>query len=385
LLQAPFWIPALLFSLWILGAWLAMRRLEELPELPGADAGASLPRVTLCIPARNEAAAVGQALDAWLAQDAPGLRIVLVDDGSTDATAACLAPRAAAHPERLKVLRNDTLPPGWLGKNHALHLASRQEEALAAEWLLFSDADVLAAPDLLRRAFAFGEQHPFDLLALLPAVDTVSLTERVFLPLATLGFLWAVPFRQVPRPGHRAHCGVGAFTLVRREAYDAVRGHAGAPMEAIDDMSLARRVKAAGFVNRIAQGGPGLHLRMYRGLADLVVGMRKNALALPWLFPLAPLALAVALGLGLSPLLLALTGWPWAGFGLWLLVPPVMAQAHQRLTHEPADLAWAFWPLNALLVAAGLLWAFVDRLRGVNHWRGREVKLPGTRSSLQAR
>ena len=377
MLQSPPWIPALLFAIWILGAWLAMRRLDELPELPEAVGSASLPRVTLCIPARNEAAAVGEALDGWLAQDDPGLRIVVVDDGSTDATAACLAPRAAAHPGRLKVLRNDSLPPGWLGKNHALHLASGEEEALAAEWLLFTDADVLAAPGLLRRAFAFREQHAFDLLSLIPAVDTVGFAERVFIPMATLGFLWAVPFRQVPRPGHRAHCGVGAFTLVRRAAYDAVQGHAGAPMEVIDDMSLAGRIKAAGYVNRVAQGGPDLHLRMYRGLADLVVGMRKNALALPWLFPLAPLALAVTLGLGLSPLLLALTGWPWAGFWLWLLVPPVMAQAHQRLTQKPADLAWAFWPLNALLLASGLLWAFADRVRGVNHWRGREVKVHG--------
>jgi hypothetical protein len=364
-----------LFALWLLGAWLALRRLEDLPELPEAGEEEALPRVTICIPARDEAGAVGEALDSWLALECPGLRIVLVDDGSTDGTAELLAPRAAAHPGRLKILRNDTLPPGWLGKNHALHLASREEEALAAEWLLFTDADVVVSKDLLRRAFAFRELHPFDLLALLPAVDTVSLAERLFIPMATLGFLWAVPFRKVPLTGHWAHCGVGAFTLVRRAAYDAVRGHAGAPLDAIDDMALASRVKAAGYVNRVAQGGPGLHLRMYRGLGDLVVGMRKNAMALPWLFPLAPIAVAVTLGLGLSPLLLALAGRPWAGFWLWLLVPPVMAQVHQRLTQKPVDLAWAFWPGNSLLLAAGLLWAFADRLRGVNHWRGREVKV----------
>ena len=64
-----------------------------------------------------------------------------------------------------------------------------------------------------------------------------------------------------------------------------------------------------------------------------------------------------------------------AGLGLWLLVPPVIAEVNQRMSRRPADLAWALWPLNGLILAAGLLWALGDRLRGVNHWRGREVKL----------
>ena len=132
-----------------------------------------------------------------------------------------------------------------------------------------------APPDLLRRAFAFLRDHPADLLTLIPAVDTGSVAERVFLPWATLGFLWAVDFRRTPVPGAAAHCGVGAFMLVRREAYDAVNGHAGAPMDPIDDMMLAKRVKAAGFTNRVALGGPDLHVRVYHGLDDLVRGMRK--------------------------------------------------------------------------------------------------------------
>jgi len=80
-------------------------------------------------------------------------------------------------------------------------------------------------------------------------------------------------------------------------------------------------------------------------------------------------------GLGLAPLLLAWAGWPWAGVGLWALVALAMANAQARFTGRAREPALALWPLNGFLLAAGLLWAAGDRLRGVNHWRGREVKL----------
>lgn len=366
---------ALLAGPWGLGLLAALVRIRDLPALESGPARGAAPQVALCIPARNEGKDLGKALDSWLAQDRPGLRILVVDDGSTDGTPGILADRVARHPGLLRALRNDHLPAGWLGKNHALHLASRQPEALEAEWLLFADADVQAPPDLLGRAFAFLEEHPADILALVPAFDTESFAERVFLPWAFLGFLVAIPFRRVPVPGAWAHCGIGAFTLVRRAAYDAVDGHAGAPMDAIDDMMLARRVKLAGFTNRVALGGPGLHLRMYHGLGDLVRAMRKNALAFRILVPLVPLGLAGVLGASLAPVLLALAGHPAAGAALWAAVPATMAVVHRRLTGRGPDWAWAFWPVNGFLMAWGILWALGDRIRGVNHWRGREVRL----------
>jgi len=366
---------ALIAVPWALGAVFALVRLKELQCLGPEQLPGPLPPVTLCIPARNEAPDLAKALDSWLAQEHPGLRILVVDDGSTDATPAILAEREKAYPGRLRVLRNEVLPPGWLGKNHALDLASRQREAQEAAWLLFVDADVQAPPDLLRRAFAYLDRNPAALLALLPAIDTASLTERAFLPWVTLGFLWVVPFRKVPVPGSWAHCGVGAFTLVRRAAYDAVDGHAGAPMDPIDDMMLAKRVKAAGFTNRVALAGPGLHLRMYHGLGDLIRAMRKNALAFPILVPLAPLSVAAVLAASLGPVLLALAGHLWPGVGVWALVTAVVAIVQRRFTGRRADWAWMLWPVNGFFMAWGILWTLGDRVRGVNHWRGREVRL----------
>ena len=369
------WTAAALFAVWAAEAWITRARLRDLDGLPVTGRPDPLPRVALCIPARDEERELGAALDAWLAQDCPGLRIVVVDDGSADRTPEILAERAARRPDRLRMLRNDHLPPGWLGKNHALDLASRQPEALGADWLLFADADAQAAPDLLRRAFAYLDAHPADLLTLLPALDTVTWAERLYLPLANLFFLWLVPPRRVADPRSRCCCGVGSFILVRRAAYAAAGGHAGAPMEAVDDMMLAHRVKAAGLRNRVALGGPHLHLRMYHGWREAVQGSRKNLLALPYLFPLAPLLAAAAVLGTLGWVLVALAGHPGLGLLLWLLVPPLVAEVHQRFTGRAVDLAWALWPLTGVLVTAALGLAFGDRLRGVNRWRGREVKL----------
>jgi hypothetical protein len=349
--------------------WARLPHLETDPALPPDP-----PSVCLCIPVRDEALELGPALDSWIAQDYPALRILAVDDGSTDGSSEILRQREAAHPHRLRVIRNDHLPAGWLGKNHAMDLASRQPEAGNAAWLLFADGDVQASKDLLRRALAFALSRPTDILALIPAMDVVGPAERLILPVAASAFLVLVPPHQVPNPRHPAFCGVGGFTLVRRAAYDAVGGHAGAPLEAIDDMMLARRVKAAGFINRVARGGPDLHLRMYHGLLELVRAMRKNTAALPawWLLPFL---LPAVLVIGLAPAWLPFAGHPLLALLLWLLVPALVGDVQQGMTGRPMDLLGALWPLNALVFAAGTAWALSDRFRGVNHWRGRDVAL----------
>lgn len=345
-----------------------LNKLERLPEDPGPSAAS----VCLCIPARNEAREIGAAMASWIAQDHGALRIVVVDDGSTDATPGILAGLGCG---RLKVIRNDALPPGWLGKNHAMHLATETAEAKAADWLLFADADVRAEASLLRRALAHAEETRADVLALVPGQDTGSFGERLLLPVLGAGFLMAVPADRVARPGAFACAGIGAFTLIRRSTYDALGGHAAAPLEAIDDMMLARRAKQAGFSNRLGQGGPGLRIRMYGSGAEAVRAMRKNVLALPLVWVAFPVLGPLSLVLWLAPLWLPFAGWPILAGVVWLAVPAVVAEAHQRLSGHPADLAWALWPLAGPALLWGAIPAFWDRLRGVNRWRDREIHM----------
>ena len=119
-----------------------------------------------------------------------------------------------------------------------------------------------------------------------------------------------------------------------------------------------------------------LHLRFYHGLLDLVRGMRKNSAALPgwWLVPvLGPPLLAGYF----SPLWLPFVSHPWLAFAVWILVPVIAGDASQRITEKPMDWIWVFWPLNGLILCIGMFWAYWDRVRGVNTWRGRKVNLNG--------
>jgi chlorobactene glucosyltransferase len=368
----PLWVPCLMLGIQAVEWWLTLARVRDLPDLPPDPRSEHLPSVCLCIPARNEALEVGPALDSWLAQDYPHLSIVVVDDESTDGTSGILASRRE---ERLRVIRNDQLPAGWLGKNHALHLAVQSPEAQSADWLLFADADMVAAPDLLRRAFAFMETFPGDFISLWPTMETRTFWERLMIPEAEATILWCVPPRRVSNPRSKFSFGAGAFLLVCREAYEAVGGHAAEPLEPIDDIMLARRLKAMGFLNLMAASGPALRVRPVHGLRDIVNSLRKNALGLPGIWYLAPFLILITLVLSLAPLWLALFGYAWASLILWLMRPPMLGVMRQRLAGKPADLLWAFWPLTGLVVAWTFLLAFLDRLRGINRWRGRDVEL----------
>src|SRR5712692_7240561 len=126
-----------------------VRHRRAIPPLPAVDAPA-LPSLSVIVPARDEVAAIREALASLLAQDYPGLTVVAVDDRSTDGTTHVLRELAAAHP-RLRVLRVDELPSGWLGKNHALWCGG---QATKSEWILFTDADIAFAAGTLRRAVA---------------------------------------------------------------------------------------------------------------------------------------------------------------------------------------------------------------------------------------
>jgi chlorobactene glucosyltransferase len=367
---------AALSSVSLLAIFARMRwnfaHLAGLPEVGPAPASSGT--VCLCIPARNEAREIGPALDSWLRQDHPALFILVVDDGSTDDTPALLASRAAAHPERLRVLRNDDLPPGWLGKNHALHLATTQRESREAEWLLFVDADVHATPDLLRRAFAYLDQNPADILGLLFAIDTEGPFEHLYGLYLMTAFLAILPPHQVPNPKHWAFCAGGGFILVRRAAYDAVGGHAAARLEAIDDMLMARRVKKAGFMNRVALGGPMVHLRMYHGLMEIVKGLRKSIAGSP-AWGLLPLVALFSAAQHLAPLWLLLGGHPWLALALLVAIPILMAPVMRGVTGKPMHPAWLLWPLWGSIVGWAMVLGFWDRLRGRNTWRGRTVRL----------
>jgi glycosyltransferase involved in cell wall biosynthesis len=231
--------------------------------------------VRLLAAARNEAPGLEAAVQSWLALDYPALEIVLVNDRSTDQTGA-IAERLARHAARLTSLQVTHLPPGWLGKPHALALGAAEA---ASAWLVFTDADVRFHPQALRKAIAYATQHGCDHVAGLPEGGGGGWWLRSVEALFALTFLlWVRPHR-VANPRHPASVGVGAFNLVRTEAYRAIEGHRRIALRPDDDLALGLLLKRHGSRQRLVDGAGLLAVTWYPTLRAMARGLEKNVFA----------------------------------------------------------------------------------------------------------
>lgn len=249
--------------------------------LPDGDA----PRVSILIPARNEAPAIGATLRAALGQDYPDFEIVLVDDRSTDGTRAAADAAAAESPspERLRILEGSEPEAGWLGKPWAL---KRAAEAASGEYLLFIDADIRLDPGTLTATVREMRGASLDALSLLPEFRRHGFWNEVLEPMLTYMTLFGVLIPWLNWDGQkRVSIASGAFLCVRRDAYDGIGGHAAVRNLIIDDVGLALRLKRSGARCRVLDGRRLVSLRMYQGLGDFIPGYRKNLAATqssPW-------------------------------------------------------------------------------------------------------
>jgi glycosyltransferase involved in cell wall biosynthesis len=253
----------------------------------------SWPRVSLIIAARNEELEIEHAVRTRLADDYPNLQVVLVNDRSTDATKS-ICDRLALEDSRVRVVHITELPEGWLGKLHAMH----QGVCVAdGEWLLFSDADVVFAPQTLRRSIARCEHEQRDHLAILPtfhhhglAIDAVMNT---FLHILVIGGrLW-----EVTNPASRVAVGGGMFNLVRRTAYDKTPGLEWLRMEIADDVALGQMLKRHGARPLVLNAVGAVSLHFYRTLGEMAYGVEKSGFAVIARFSILRLIAVSVLGI----------------------------------------------------------------------------------------
>jgi GT2 family glycosyltransferase len=275
---------------WLIAlAWLykfveAARGLGTVPNLlaPEYDADpAGNPMLTVIVPARNEAKDIAGCLASLLSQDYANLRIIAVDDRSTDETGAIMERLARAHSDRLELVRVTELPPGWLGKTHAMALAARA--AIAShqpDYLLFTDGDIFFLPDAVRRALVEAVATQADHLVLLPTTLSKTFGEGMLLSFLQVMSMWAARIWRVADPrATRDAIGVGAFNMVRTSVYLQIGGFDVAAMEILDDLDLGRRVKIAGFRQRVATGPGMVSVHWAAGAQGIVTGMTKNLFA----------------------------------------------------------------------------------------------------------
>ncbi|NTU71497.1 MAG: glycosyltransferase [Coriobacteriia bacterium] len=367
-------IVAALCACWFLQAFVVARNLGQIQDLSklAPPSPAVWPRVSVIVPARNEAAEIGNSLRSRLSDRYPDLEIVVVDDRSSDGTSQILADFAAAD-SRIRAVRVDLLPDGWLGKVHALELGTREA---TGDWLLFSDADIEIAPGMLGRALAHCEANGFDLVALVPEFRSKSGFVDVLWAIFVRIMAIAVSPDSVRDPNSKAAVGSGGFTLVRRSAFDRTPGFEYLRLETADDMALGAMVKRAGGRCEYLNGRDAASVSIYGSVGEFFCGVEKNGGTFAGTpFPLVALVFALFGLIEYSPLLaLAL------GLGAqitWLMWLGVATTVVATLTtgaalHRNTGLIWPalLWPIGWVLVAAAVVRsAFLVRSRGGVVWR----------------
>jgi hypothetical protein len=321
------------------------------------------PRISLIFAARDEAEKLPAALATLAALDYPGLEIIAVDDRSQDSTGMILDDFARNH-ARVRVVHVEKLPAGWLGKPHALQ---RGYEVSTGQWLLFTDADVRFAPDALRRAASLVKQRALDHLTLFGDVEMHGFWETTLLTFFGMAFHLATdPFR-VGNPHAQAYVGVGAFQMLKREAYEEVGTHRRLAMEVVDDMKLGKIVKQSGFRSCVGIAQDAVAIRWHAGLGNLVRGVTKN------FFAAAGYNLALAFMAAAGLLLLNVT--PFAALILghgWIRILAAVAVAIAMGFHIGVTIVMRVSPLYALThpIGAILFCYMLLRSTAVTLWQG---------------
>lgn len=381
-MDLPPW-PALLAALpWGTAPAIAAWHLLEttpLPDAPGEPGPAAPPRVSVIVPARNEARNIERLVRSVLATTWPDLELLVVDDHSSDGTGA-LARTAGHGDSRLTVLEPPALPPGWFGKQWACWCGARQA---TGDYLLFADADTWHAPTLIARMVRAAEASQADLLSIAGTQELESFWERVVMPLPF--FFLALRFGGLDASERASHPrGVianGQCLLMRRTTYASLGGHEAVRDTVAEDLRIAQHVRAHGGRVVLRDGRDVQRTRMYRSLGAIVAGWSKNIYAggkhmLPR--PAWPL---FRVGLLMVPLSLLLPVVAVAGAALDL-VPGWIGQAGVIAT--AAQTAWAavmyrwlrlpvWYAVVHPLGVAVMLWiGLVAALRGDHvSWAGR--------------
>jgi len=224
--------------------------------------------VSVIVPARNEEACLGMCLESLVAQTGVGFEIIVVDDGSTDRTRGV----AQSFPG-VRVVDPGPLPPGWSGKNNALVAGAKEAQGA---WLLFTDADTVHRAGSLASSLAEAQRQKAALLSYSPQQEVHGFWEKAVMPVIFAELASTYRPSEVSDPASIAAAANGQYILISREAYEAVGGHAAVATSLLEDVALARAVKASGRKIFFRYGGDAVRTRMYRSFAQLSEGWTKN-------------------------------------------------------------------------------------------------------------
>jgi cellulose synthase/poly-beta-1,6-N-acetylglucosamine synthase-like glycosyltransferase len=269
----------LILGAFVLAIWTsrhyALHRAYRDEPFVRADASAGppepAPRISVLIPARNEARNIRRCLDALLAQNYPHFEVIVIDDRSGDETVRIVREVGEKNP-RVRLLISEPLPDGWTGKNHALHQASR---AASGELLLFLDADVALDPGALVAMVRRMTDDNVDMLSMLIRLDSRNFWEKAVRVLAGAILTVRYPFRKVNDPKLPHAFANGQIIMVRTDVYRELGGHERVRAILLEDVALAHLVKESGRRLMVAYGFDAAAARMYSSFGELWRGWSR--------------------------------------------------------------------------------------------------------------
>lgn len=378
--------------IWVLSLLQLVSRARDMAFRVTADRRPDAPRagrkVSVIIPARNEAGNIGPCLDAVLAQSYQDLEVIVLDDRSDDGTGDEAGARAQAD-ERVKVVGGQERPEGWMGKVWACHTAQQQA---TGEVLLFIDADVRLEPEAVRQAVAYLDEQQLGALSAFGRLTLVTFWEWAVQPVIGGLILQNNNPAEVNDPSKTDKVMAnGQFIMATREGYDAAGGHEAIKGEILDDVGFARQCKAQGVAYHMVYGRELYSCRMYTSLSEIWQGWTKNLFA--GLHYNVGLVLGICLALFVINIVPFLALFAWAGLAVAGLAPwsdgvLIAAVVNVVLLYvsyigglRVADYGVAyFWtfPLG-MLVTIGLFLNSARRIasgRGVT-WKGRTYVTTG--------
>src|SRR5579872_1166775 len=338
-------------------------RMREAEPLP---APVRLARVAVVIPARNEAETIGASLGSIVQQDYAGpFQVFLVDDHSEDGTAEVA--RRSVSPDRVRVVAAGPLPDGWTGKLWALEAGVVEAEPFRPDYILFSDADILHAPDGISQLVARAETGGYDLVSEMVKLECRTFAEKALIPAFVFFFFMLYPPERTRNPRRRTAGAAGGCILLRSAALVRIGGLAAIRGELIDDCALAKAVKTSGGKVWLGLTSKTRSIRGYGTLDE--IGRMISRTAFWQLGHSAVLLVGTVAGMFLTylaPPLLLLTGMPFAtacGAAAWLIMAAV---------YIPALRFYGLTMLRApLLPLVALFYTGATIHSAVRYWTGR--------------
>lgn len=360
-----------------------LRLYRPAPAASDPSDGGAGPKVSVCIPARNEEKNIEACVRSLLTSERPDIEVLVYDDESSDSTADILA-RLCAEDRRVRRVPTRPLLPGWNGKQHACF--SMGMEA-GGEWLLFTDADVRFEPDAVGRAVAFADQGGADLVSTFPRQVVGSVGEALLVPSIFFILFSYLPFSRMRRTSDpQAVAGCGQFILAKAGAYRTVGGHGVCRNSMHDGIMLPRAFRRHGLKTDLFDGTGLCSVRMYSGFIASWRGFAKNAFE----------------GLGSVGLLVFLTLFhavahvlPWGVVAAGALTRPgpatgfafaavliAMVQRGVLVVRFRHPLWLAFAHPIAILLMIGVQWhSLAKHLAGTRSWKGRVMSMGPTENA----